>query len=278
MYFKRRPLPISCRFEAPKDQVVVSFTLCDDKGDTYTLEESSEVDFNEHEYRASGFAFESLQSNKIGRIKYRGYLKRNDEEELVFVRIRFLCLFYSKLFDHQRHFNVKCLANQLKNATGSVDSVADLLENKLEQLCQIKGTFQVESEEERELFFLGAVGRRFLPTKELPPRKVLKMSGFDVEGTGFSVGLVTQGNFTYLYGYSSKRGENFNVLKSCKSLTAESFAQMLTKEEAEPFEFTVKLSKQTRLKFEVSPHKGHSRLVKVNGVDGKKRMIRFGIF
>lgn len=246
---------------------MVSFILRDERGDTYTLEESSTVEFNDREYRASGFAYESLQSNKIGRIKFRGYLKRNDEETPVFVKIRFLCLYFSKLFDHQRHFNIKCMAKQLKKTTDSVDSISDLLEDKLEQLCQIKGTFKVENEEERELFFLGVVGRRFLPTKELPPRKVVKMSGFDVEGTGFSVGLVSQANFSYLYAYSSKRGENFNVLKKFEPQTAESFSQMLTTEEA--FEFSVRLSKKTQLKFEVSPYKGQSRLVKVNGVEGK---------
>src|SRR5699024_5473432 len=96
VYFKRRPLPMppNEQFAQEKDRVEVSFKLTDDRGDVYWMEEKSVVEFSATEYRASGFAYEPLQGCKTGRIKFRGYLRRNDEPKLVYVQIRFLCLFF----------------------------------------------------------------------------------------------------------------------------------------------------------------------------------------
>jgi len=160
--------------------VEVSFKLHDGQGNVYWVEEQSVVEFSATEYRAAGFAFEAYEGNRTGRIKFRGYMRRNDEPKLVYVRIRFLCLSFSKTFDHQRLFDAGWMAKEL--CRESIGSVEDLLEDKIEQFCQIKGTFKVESEEECELFFLGNVARRFAPKSAVFPRKVIRISGFNREG------------------------------------------------------------------------------------------------
>lgn len=180
--FKRRPVQLEQTdySNLSKDRVFVSFKLRDNDGNVYTMEEKSVVEFSSTEYRCSGFAFEAYEGNRTGRIKFRGYLKKNDESQLVYAQIRFLCLFFSKTFDHQRLFDVNLMAKELSN--DKIGSIEDMLENKIEQFAQIKGTFKVENEEEKELFFLGTIGRRFLPMKNIPKRKIVKICGFDKEG------------------------------------------------------------------------------------------------
>ena len=273
MYFKRRPLPLSPEdpFEPPKDQVSISFKLVDGQGNVYSMEEEDlVVEFSSTEYRAGGFAYEAIQGNKIGRIKFRGYLRRNDEPGLVYVQIRFLCLYFSKLFDHQRLFDDSFFGKELKEYKGKELKffIGDLLEDKMEQFCQIKGTFKVEDEDESELFFLGTIGRRFLSSKSLLSRKIVMICGFDIDGTGFQIGLVNHDGLSYYYGFVSKRGENFKVLNKPVNMTKEDFSQLGIKTEKDTCQLELTFDGKL-YKFEVMPHKGSSRLVKVNGVDGK---------
>src|SRR5699024_430324 len=123
------------------------------------------------------------------------------------------------------------------------------------------GTMKVECEPERELFFLGTVGRRFASSH---PRTILKMSGFDVEGTGFQLGQIQQGeNTKYLYGFASRRGENFKVLTKAKNIDLTALV-----DQSEPVELQVILEGKRKYRIEVLPYKGNSRLVKINGVEG----------
>lgn len=267
MHFKRRPLPqeqASGRFESPKDQVAVSLKLHDGQGNVYWLEEQSVVAFSATEYRGSGFAFEALEGNRTGRIKFRGYLRRNDEAGLLYVQIRFLCLSFSKTFDHQRQFDVRWMARELNDQ--SIGNVEEMLEDRIEQFCQIKGTFKVENNEETELFFLGTVGRRFAPESAVFPRKVIKVSGFNTEGVGFQVGLVQSGKFIYRYGFSSANGDVFKLMRET-TIKKEQFSDFINKKEVA---FEVNFGGNLKsLKIEVGKSIGHGRrLIRVDGVEG----------
>lgn len=251
VYLKRRPTfssELNFVETGQKDKVSVSLTLQDDQeGAIYTLDETEVVLFSEHEYRAAGFAYEALQGNKIGRIKYRGYLQRQmkGEKLLVYVEIRFLVLYFSKTYDHQRQFDDDYLLKQLKkwpkDQIENVTSISDILEDKLEQFCQIKGTFKVESEKEKELFFLGSVGRRLYSVSNdsksvhLLPRKVMKICGFDVEGNGFQVGVVNfpfpsklpkSAESEFVYGFTSRQGNNFDLLTKLEQVGQTPISEM----------------------------------------------------
>ncbi len=298
MYFKRRPLPQT--FEDADDnqldEITINLTIEDEQHEVYKLNETEVVSFNESEYRAAGFAYEPLQGNKIGRIKFRGYLKRERDQQLVYVQIRFLCLYFSKTFDHARQFDDKWLLKQLKKWPASesqqcIESIADILEDKLEQFCQIKGTFKVKSEEEKELFFLGTVGRRMYSSKckdsnvhipvAAPTRKVFKMCGFDVDGNGFQVGIVklqlgsadelaSSSTTEYQYGFTSKQGFNFDLLLECsENFTSELFKSLLNGK-TDKMELKFKFNNKITFQIEIQPYEGNSnwKLVKINGVDG----------
>ncbi len=268
MIFKRRPLPLSGRFDKPKDKVEVSLKLVDGQtGNVYAMSESSVVDFSPAEYRASGFAFESLQANKTGRIKFRGYLKRNNEEKLVYVQIRFLTLFFMKTFDHQRNLNGCFLAKELLDSGITRNRIESITEDRIEQNCQIKGTFKVESEEEVQFFYLGFVGRRFPETPlEFSQRKVVRIHGFTKKGYGFQFGLVANGTggaqHKYRYGYMSRQFDNWKLLKEI-SLSKDELENIKT---AKSFNFEVKLvDDEVSYKFEITNGKNGQKLVKING-------------
>ena len=233
------------------------------------------VEFSSTEYRGAGFAFEALEGNRTGRIKFRGYLKRNDEPELVFVKIRFLTLAFSKTFDHQRLFDPRWLAKELYST--AIGEVEDLLEDCIEQFVHIKGTFKVEKEEETELHFIGNVGRRFPPSSAVLPRRVIKISGQSKEGLGFQVGLVQSGRFAYRYGYASQSGQNFKLM-SGTSLSKDQFEALVDghtgTDSRKQLTFDVNFGgcskKNTQVtKFELGKSIGAGRrLIKVDGVEG----------
>lgn len=271
IYFTRRPLASNTftstdKFETPKDAVSVSFKLHDGQGNVYSLEEQSVVPFSATEYRGSGFAYEALEGNRTGRIKFRGYLKRNEEEKLVYVQIRFLTLFFTKTFDHQRLFDPKWMAKELYNT--AIGEIEDLLEDKIEQFAHIKGTFKVEEEEEAELHFIGNIGRRFPPNSSILPRKVIKVAGQSRDGFGFQVGLVRAGRFAYRYGFSSQPGENYRLM-SDTTLSKEQLEQLGDENGSKKqLTFQVNFGKKIA-KFEIGKSIGAGRrLFKVDGNEG----------
>ncbi|KAJ6217397.1 hypothetical protein RDWZM_008554 [Blomia tropicalis] len=262
VYISRKPIINLTKDKQPKDKIHVYLNIRDNNNDVYTLDEVDVVDYSQTEYKACGLSFESLQPNKIARIKFRGYLKRNNEPELVFVRIRFLCLFYSKTFDHQRLFCSNFLAKELSK--NKIDLIEPLLENKIEQFCQIKGTFQVETNKINELFFLGTVGRMF-PKSNPITRSVTKICGFDKEGRGFQFGLVKMGQTKYRYGFMSHSGERFKLLTNI-TLTIEEMERLPL---IDSYEFEVTFSKSTQNhKVIIKPWKDKWNLIKFNGIEG----------
>lgn len=268
IYFTRRPVTsaFSAKFETLKDAVSVSFKLHDGQGNVYSLEEQSVVAFSATEYRGSGFAYEALEGNRTGRIKFRGYLKRNEEEKLVYVQVRFLTLAFSKTFDHQRLFDSKWMAKELYNT--AIGEIEDILEDKIEQFAHIKGTFKVEEEEKVELHFIGSIGRRFSTNSAVLPRRVIKISGNSREGFGFQVGLVQSGRFAYRYGFSSQSGENYRLM-SDTTLSKEQLEQ-LADENGNKKQLTFDVTFDHKVaKFEIGKSIGSGRrLFKVNGEEG----------
>lgn len=165
-----------------RDQVSVSFKLSDLKnGNTYWMDEQTATEFRPNEYHGCGFMFEPLSANKTSRIKFRGYLRKNDEKDLHFAKIRFLCTGYSKVYDHKQYYDSTFLAKELRNS--SITNLEPFLEDKLEQFCHIHGTVSIENEEERKYHFLSNIGRRFHDSNM--KREVLRIFGVDVDGTFF---------------------------------------------------------------------------------------------
>lgn len=259
--FKRRPLPTATGKAANelKDKASIDFSLEDGKGNTYWLKEETVVDFCGHEYRASGWAFEELAPGKTGRIKFRGYMHKNDDTtRLYYVRIRLLTLFYSRTYDHQRVFDANFLAREVMH-TGGLSEPNKVLEDRIEQYCHIKGTIQVEGEDvedelDNEVHFLAFVGRRYLPTQRQAPKRFIRLTGVDKEGVLVQLGLIQTGNTCLRLGVLSVRGQWFQSLTGL-SLTKEEFKELSNKKkdvlkftatfEGE-YEFEVKLAKGSR--------------------------------
>lgn len=264
VYLTRRPIAKKNGdddVEPPRDKVSISFKLDSGDGNVYSLDEDSITQFSESEYRGSGFALEVLCGCKTSRIKFRGYLRRNQDNTLHYVQIRFLCLFYSKIFDHRQNINKYFALKELYDSTHSVD---DLFEDKLEQFCQIKGTFKIEDEEDKELFFLGTIGRRFLPKSKIC-RRVVKLFGIDKDGNCFQIGRVTVNNSVqYRYGFMSRCGDNFDLVDNL-SMTKSQFDQL---KQNKSFKLEAAFKNGKKLEISVSESENDYRKCKVNGIDG----------
>lgn len=258
--FKRRPLPETTTKEL-KDKVSIDFNLEDGKGNTYWLKEETVVDFCGHEYRGAGWAFEELCANKTGRIKFRGYMHKNqDTNRLYYVQLRLLTLFYSRTYDHQRVFNTCFLAQEVMH-TGGLDEPKKVLEDRIEQYCHIKGTIKVEGEEvedelDNELHFLAFVGRRYLPKQGQAPKRFIRLSGVDKEGVIVQLGLISAANTCLRFGLLCVRGQIYKSLTKL-SLAKEEWKELNKKNQVikftaafegieKEYDFEVELNKESR--------------------------------
>ena len=111
------------------------------------------------------------------RIKFRGYLWKNNKE-LVYVRIRFLCLGLSKVYDYENDFDNNFMAKEL---TSSQQKLEMKFENRFEQFCQIKGTFQVENESQKIISIWGSKSKKYLP-KDTQNRRIFRICGYNKKG------------------------------------------------------------------------------------------------
>ncbi|CAG2180128.1 unnamed protein product, partial [Oppiella nova] len=68
---------------------LMSGTMICPHSNSYTLEEDSDVEYRKNEYRVCGLGVEIMSPFRRKRIKFRGYLTKNDNE-LVYVKFRFL--------------------------------------------------------------------------------------------------------------------------------------------------------------------------------------------
>ncbi|CAG2177215.1 unnamed protein product, partial [Oppiella nova] len=132
----------------------ISLRFDDNNSNSYTLEEVSEVEYRKNEYRICGLGVEIMSPFRRKRIKFRGYLKKNNNE-LVYVRFRFLWYAVSRVYDFTHDFDDHFMAKELLLSPKSRGS-SDRFEDRFEQFGQMKGNFKEEMEEERQLYFWGS--------------------------------------------------------------------------------------------------------------------------
>ena len=143
----------------------ISLRFDDNNSNSYTLEENSEVVYRRNEYRVCGLGVEIMSPFRRKRIKFRGYLTKNNNE-LVYVRFRFLWYSVSRVYDFTHDFDDHFMAKELLLSPKSRES-SDRFEDRFEQFGQMKGNFKEEMEEERQLYFWGSVSKKYLPVNQL---------------------------------------------------------------------------------------------------------------
>ncbi|CAG2105185.1 unnamed protein product [Medioppia subpectinata] len=135
----------------------VSFHFEDGKGGIYEMNEQNLVPYDKHkrEYKAPGISLEVLNPFRRLRIKFRGYLTKSGSNEVVFVKMRLLWIAISNVFDFECDHNKDFIECDLKNNSKfkSMDEIK--FENRFEQMGQMKGTFQVDHQNEEKLFLWG---------------------------------------------------------------------------------------------------------------------------
>jgi len=175
MFIKWRPNSVE-NFKV-KVNASVKLRFDDNDGNYYTLDEESTVDFNQREYKVCGLGFEILSPFRRNRIKFRGYLLKN-ETELVYVQIRFMWLALSKVYDFTSDFDDYFMAKELALSQQSGDLQ---FENRFEQFGQIKGTFKVEKEPQKQIYLWGSKSKKYLP-KVSADTKIIRICGFNKKG------------------------------------------------------------------------------------------------
>ncbi len=160
----------------------VKLRFDDNDGNFYTLDEESIVDFNQNEYKVCGLGFQIMCPFRRNRLKFRGYLKKNNNE-LVYVQIRFLWLALSKVFDFTHDFDPYFMAKEIARSQHSADPS---FEDRFEQFGQMKGTFQVEREPQKVIYLWGSKSKKYLP-KESLNRKIIRICGVDKKGIEFDL-------------------------------------------------------------------------------------------
>ncbi len=169
--------PKEIQNNAIKVKANVKLSFVDNNGNNYCLDEESIVDFNDREYKACGLGFEIMCPFRRNRLKFRGYLLKNNRE-LVFVRIRFLWLGLSRVYDFTTDFDDYSMAKELALSKGSGDPN---FEDRIEQFGQMKGTFIVENEKPKVVYLWGSKSKKYLP-KESLKRKFIRICGYSKKG------------------------------------------------------------------------------------------------
>ena len=159
----------------------IGFRFDDNDGNYYTLNEESYVEYKNNEYRVCGLGLEILSPFRRKRIKFRGYLLKNDKQ-LVYVRIRFLLLPFSRVYDFTHDFDDYFMAKELTFSPNTQNE--HQFEDRIEQFCQMKGTFKEENESERVLYFWGSNSKKFLmnTTNRRFERNIIRICGYTKTG------------------------------------------------------------------------------------------------
>ncbi|CAG2105187.1 unnamed protein product [Medioppia subpectinata] len=168
----------------------VSFHFEDGKGGIYEMNEQNLVPYDKHkrEYKAPGISLEVLNPFRRLRIKFRGYLTKSGSNEVVFVKMRLLWIAISNVFDFECDHNKDFIECDLKNNSKfkSMDEIK--FENRFEQMGQMKGTFQVDHQNEEKLFLWGNKSKKY--TEENNGRKISRLFGYSKKGWVFHIGSV----------------------------------------------------------------------------------------
>ncbi|RWS16195.1 Cleft lip and palate transmembrane protein 1-like protein [Dinothrombium tinctorium] len=184
-----------------------------DQNKIYTLNEEYLLpapDVNSKEYKIGALSWEVLNPFRRLRLKFRGYLKREEDNELVYVRFRLHWFSNTNVYDHKCSFEPLFAAQQFaKNGCATIE-----FEDRLEQFGQIKGTLNIENEQEKQIFLWGARSK----TLNFTNIKASRFYGIAKSGNGFSVGYVHNKakNIRYIYGLFK---DISGVLKKVKRIT-----------------------------------------------------------
>ncbi|CAG2113475.1 unnamed protein product, partial [Medioppia subpectinata] len=141
-----------------KINATISLRFDDNNSNSYTLEEDSEVEYRSNEYRVCGLGLEIMSPFRRKRIKFRGYLTKNDKD-LVYMRFRFLWYSISRVADFTYDFNDHFMAKEMMRSKNRDNEIVDQLEDRFEQFGQMKGNFKEDMEEEKQLYFWGSISK-----------------------------------------------------------------------------------------------------------------------
>ena len=150
----------------------------DGKGNMYHMNQQNLMPFDKtkREYKAPGIALEVLSPFRRMRIKFRGFLTKNDSKELTFVKIRLLWIAISNVFDFESDHKKEFIEKELKKNSSS-KSFSDIkFENRYEQLGQMKGTVQIEDQNDDNLFLWGSKSKKFDESNR--NRKITRLFGY----------------------------------------------------------------------------------------------------
>ncbi|XP_054166684.1 prodigiosin synthesizing transferase PigC-like [Oppia nitens] len=195
----------------------------DDNNDCYTLEETQEVEYRKGEYRVSGLGLEILSAFRRKRIKFRGYLLKNNKE-VVYIQFRFLWYAFSRIYDYTHDFDDYFMAQELAISAKSdktESQLKDRFEDRFEQFGQIKGTFREEKTSERNLYFWGSISKKFLKTNQ-NKRTINRIFGYTKDGFGFHLGYVCNENGSeYRFGFLFRKMGRFFKLQKLSLLSSD---------------------------------------------------------
>ncbi len=144
--------------------ISVDFTFEDGKGNTYRMNEQNLVpyDRNKLEYKAPGISLQILNPFRRLRIKFRGYLRKNDLNELVFVKFRLLWIAISNVFDLQCDHNQQFIAQEISNFCQSNTQISNIKhEDRFEQFGQMKAIIQFNNEPQEKVFLWGNKSKKY---------------------------------------------------------------------------------------------------------------------
>ena len=150
----------------------------DNSGNSYEMNEESDVEYREREYRVCGLGLEIESPFRRKRIKFRGYLKKNNKE-LVYIQFRFLWFAVSKVYDFTHDFDDYFIAKELSKCQKLENS--NQFEDRFEQFGQMKGTFKEESDPQKELYFWGSISKKYLSSEPIE-RRIIRICGFNKKG------------------------------------------------------------------------------------------------
>lgn len=131
---------------------------------------------SKREYKAHGISLEVLSPFRRLRIKFRGFLTKNNSNELVFVKIRLLWIAISNVFDFESDNKKEFIEEELKKNSITKSFSEIKFENRFEQLGQMKGTVQIEDQNEENLFLWGSKSKKF--NEHNQKRRIKRLFGY----------------------------------------------------------------------------------------------------
>ncbi|CAG2109509.1 unnamed protein product [Medioppia subpectinata] len=231
------------------------------ENDLLTIETIGDI----KQYRIVGLSVEVLAPFRKLRIKFRGYLRNRETNELIFSRFSLFWCPLSNVFDFQNDFDRKYIAKELSSL-----GIKQLIEEERhEQWGQLVGSVQFDTQLSKQLFLWGNKSKQYVNSWD--NRKVTRIYGFSCKSFAFHVGALRSPlNYRVRYGYVSLGvGTVYPISSlSCPFNEIESIGESFTK-------FKLEVGEQNRV-FEIEIEKAYERYdniliceLKLNGQKGK---------